>query len=122
VLGDGYRSGKSFHRAPLRSTHKMPSKHGRFSIGFGPPLGEAFGSGTSGAISAHCASVINSTFLAIEHLHSTASRTTIQASRKSREARIRQKPLHCKGYETGSRHHTVVGGRLACFPGDTSIA
>jgi hypothetical protein len=80
----------------------MPSKQARLAIGLRPPRTDAFGSGSSGEINAHCASVINSTFLAIEHLHSTASRTMIQASRKSRVARIHPKTLHWKGYETGS--------------------
>jgi hypothetical protein len=80
----------------------MPSKQERLAIGLRPPRADAFGSGSSGAISAHCASVMSSTFLAIEHLHSTASRTTIQEQRKSSAARIPQKPLH--GYETGSKN------------------
>ena len=57
VLGEGYRSGRSFQRAPLRNTHKIPSKTGRLGIGWGPPLGEAFGSGSNGAICTHWASV-----------------------------------------------------------------
>ena len=57
VLGEGYDSGKSFHRAPLRKTHKMPSKHRRFSMRRRPPLGEVFGLGNRGAILDHCSSV-----------------------------------------------------------------
>ncbi len=58
VLADGnLRFGRSFHRAPLRSTQRMPSKHGRLAIGQGPPLGFGLGSGINGAILAHCASV-----------------------------------------------------------------
>ena len=57
VVGEGYPAGRSFHRAPLRNTHKMPSNTGRLAIGLGPPLGEAFGAGSSGAICAHGASV-----------------------------------------------------------------
>ena len=57
VLGDGYRCGRSFQRAPLRKTHKIPSNTGRFGIGLGPPLGDALGSGSKGAICVHCASV-----------------------------------------------------------------
>jgi hypothetical protein len=64
VHGEGYASSKSFHRAPLRSTHRIPSKQGRLTIGLGPPRANAWGCGNSGAISAHCASVNNSTFLA----------------------------------------------------------
>ena len=55
VLGEGYRSGRSFQRASLRNTHKIPSKTGRLGIGWGPPLGEAFGSGSNGAICIHWA-------------------------------------------------------------------
>ena len=57
VEADGYVFGRSFQRAPLRNTHKMPSNTGRLPIGLGPPLGDAFGSGRCGAIRAHCASV-----------------------------------------------------------------
>ena len=58
VLADGNLPfGKSFHRAPLRNTHRMPSKHGRLAIGQGPPFGDASGSGINGAILAHCSSV-----------------------------------------------------------------
>jgi len=39
VLGEGNRSGKSFHRAPLLRTHKMPSKQLRSSARGRPPLG-----------------------------------------------------------------------------------
>ena len=57
VVGEGYPAGRSFHRAPLRNTHKMPANTGRLAMGLGPPLGEAFGAGSSGAICAHGASV-----------------------------------------------------------------
>ena len=57
VLGEGYRFGKSFHRAPARKTHKIPSNTGRLSMGVRPPLGDGFASGSSGAILAHCLSV-----------------------------------------------------------------
>ena len=45
VLGEGDRSGRSFHRAPLPNTHKMPSNTGRLARGLGPPLGDPGGSG-----------------------------------------------------------------------------
>jgi hypothetical protein len=54
VLGEGNRLGRSFQRAPLRSTQRIPSTHGRFGIGRRPPLGEGFGSGSNGASFAHC--------------------------------------------------------------------
>jgi hypothetical protein len=57
VLGEGNRLGRSFHRAPLRNTQRMPSNTGRLGIGVRPPLGESFGSDNNGAIFAHCRSV-----------------------------------------------------------------
>jgi hypothetical protein len=57
VLGDGYCGGKSFHRAPVRNSHKMPSKQGRLGVGVGPPRGDGVGSGNKGAILSHCSSV-----------------------------------------------------------------
>ena len=65
VLADGKRSGKSRHRAPLRSTQRMPSKTGRLPMGLGPPLGEACGGGSNGSTFFHCSSV-NRSSLAIE--------------------------------------------------------
>ncbi|MFM2219846.1 MAG: hypothetical protein RL240_4164 [Planctomycetota bacterium] len=38
VLGEGNSSRRSRHRAPLRSTHKIPSKHFRSSAGGRQPL------------------------------------------------------------------------------------
>lgn len=40
VLADGYRSGKSFHLAPLRNTQIIPSKTSLLALGFRPPLGD----------------------------------------------------------------------------------
>ena len=57
VLYEGYRSGKSFHRAPDRNTQRMPSKTCRLSIGLGPPLGDALILGNNGSILRHCSSV-----------------------------------------------------------------
>ncbi len=57
VLGDGYRLGKSFQRAPLRNTQRMPSKHSRFDIHLGPPFDDVLVSGSNGPIRAHIASV-----------------------------------------------------------------
>jgi hypothetical protein len=76
VLGDGYRVGRSFQRAPVRNIHKMPSKHGRLGIGFGPPQGEALGSGNKGAIFSHCASVSSEVSRAIFYLLSMADYTS----------------------------------------------
>jgi hypothetical protein len=57
VLGEGYCGGKSFHRAPVRNIHKIPSKQGRLGMGLGPPRGDGLGSGNKGAIFSHCSSV-----------------------------------------------------------------
>jgi hypothetical protein len=62
VDGEGYSRGRSFHRAPLRNNHKTPSNIGRFEIGFGPPLGEATGSGKCGSSLFHCSSVNSSLY------------------------------------------------------------
>ena len=65
VLAEGNRAGRSCHRAPLRKPQKMPSKTGRFGIGFGPPRGDACGSGSKGALCAHWRSVSSECSLAI---------------------------------------------------------
>jgi hypothetical protein len=66
VLGEGNRSGRSFHRAPVRKIQRIPSKQGRFGFGFGPPRGGACGSGNNGAIFVHGWSVSSNVCLAIE--------------------------------------------------------
>jgi hypothetical protein len=95
VLGDGNRVGKSCHRAPLRRTQGMPSKTGRFGMGFGPPPGEAVNSGHHGAIFSHCASVSSD--------WSRAMGRTPFAAYDSGSVLPRQPPL-VRGYETASRH------------------
>lgn len=65
VLGEGYPSGKSFHRAPLRNTQSMPSKTGRLGNGLGPPRGEPVGLGNNGSMIFHCSSVSSVLSLAI---------------------------------------------------------
>ena len=45
VVGEGKLSGRSFHRAPLRRTHRIPSKTSRLGMGFGPPRADALGGG-----------------------------------------------------------------------------
>jgi hypothetical protein len=57
VLGEGYRSGKSRQRAPLRSTHKIPSKQARSSAGGRPPRGDRLRFGMNGSIFSHCLSL-----------------------------------------------------------------
>ena len=54
VLGLGYFSGKSFHRAPVRKIHKIPSSTSRLFLQ-GRPLLFSFGS--NGSIFLHCFSV-----------------------------------------------------------------
>ena len=66
VVEDGYRSGRSFQAAPVRSTHKMPFITDRLSWTGGRPLPSArrSGSGIKGSRIAHCSSV-SSSFLAM---------------------------------------------------------
>jgi hypothetical protein len=72
VLGDGTRSGRSFHRAPVRNIHRMPSNTGRFGIGFGSTRGDALSAGNNGAIFVHCKSVSSDCSLAIHGTSFTA--------------------------------------------------
>jgi len=66
VVEDGYRSGRSFQAAPVRSTHKMPFMTARLSCTIGRPFPSArrSGSGIKGSRIAHCSSV-SSSFLAM---------------------------------------------------------
>src|SRR5438270_6237906 len=54
---DGYPRGRAFHRAPLRSTHRMPSTTARLGVGFGPPADDPESSGSDGTSFSHCPSV-----------------------------------------------------------------
>src|SRR5215203_1425988 len=65
VVADGYSRGRSFHRAPLRSTHRIPSITSRSSIRRRPPCGDGFSLGNNRSIFNHCAS-LNSRLLTIE--------------------------------------------------------
>jgi len=62
VVDDGYRSGRSFHAAPVRSTHKMPFITDRLSWTSGRPFPSArrSGAGIKGSRIAHCSSVSSS--------------------------------------------------------------
>lgn len=61
VGGEGYWSGKKRHAAPVCNTHRMPSRQARFETHGRPRWSlRRFGSGSSGAINSHCASVNNS--------------------------------------------------------------
>jgi hypothetical protein len=51
VLGLGYRSGRSVHRAPVRRIHKMPSRHSRLLLHGRPRLASW---GNNGSIFFHC--------------------------------------------------------------------
>lgn len=57
VDGDGYHGGKSCHRAPLRNTHRIPSKQRRFEILLRPNRPLESGTSRNGAILVHCLSV-----------------------------------------------------------------
>jgi hypothetical protein len=56
VLAEGYSAGRSRQRAPLRKTHKMPSKTRRWSAG-GRPRWRRRGLGKNGPIFCHCSSL-----------------------------------------------------------------
>ena len=57
VDGWGYRSGRSFHLAPVRSIHKIPSNTSRSSALGRPPWRLTSAFGRSGSIFSHCSSV-----------------------------------------------------------------
>ena len=58
VDGEGYSSGRKRHAAPVCNTHRMPSKHARFSAHGRPRLSFLRrGSGNNASISSHCSSL-----------------------------------------------------------------
>jgi hypothetical protein len=73
VGGEGYLSGRNRHADPVRNTQRMPSKQARFEAHGRPRLSfRRFGSGSSGSINSHCASVNNSNrFLLTPEAHQT---------------------------------------------------
>jgi hypothetical protein len=77
VAGEGYLSGKNLHAAPVCKTHRMPSRQVRLDAHGRPRLSlRRFGSGSSGPINSHCASLNNSNrFLLMQKVHQTARRT-----------------------------------------------
>ena len=77
VAGEGYLSGKNLHAAPVCNTHRMPSRQARFDAHGRPRLSlRRFGSGSSGAINAHCASLNNwNRFLLMQEVHQTTRLT-----------------------------------------------
>ena len=80
VDGLGYRSGRSFHRAPVRSTQRIPSRTSRLSIAGRPPLGFRFCVGSSGSNSFHWSSFMKRVYLAIGHLPIAYYTKTLQKS------------------------------------------
>ena len=66
MLGEEYRSGKSFQCAPLRSIHKMPLMHRRALMRLRPPMADGLGSGSSGSILRHCSSVSSKSCRAVK--------------------------------------------------------
>jgi len=77
VAGEGYLSGKNLHAAPVCKTHRMPSRQARLDAHGRPRLSlRLFGSGSSGSINSHCASLNNSNrFLLMQEVHQTARLT-----------------------------------------------
>jgi hypothetical protein len=78
VLPLGYPSGRSRHRAPVRSTHRIPSTTSRCPTRGRPPVGDRGLRGRCGAIFAHCASVSRTLRLAT----STSGQRSTAASRQ----------------------------------------
>jgi hypothetical protein len=61
VAGEGYLSGRNRQAAPVHNTHRMPSRQSRFDAQGRPRLSRRrLGSGSSGSIRVHCASVNSS--------------------------------------------------------------
>jgi hypothetical protein len=57
VTYEGNDRGRSYQRAPLRSTHRIPSRHRRALALGRPPRGSGAGTGMKSEISSHCSSV-----------------------------------------------------------------
>jgi hypothetical protein len=58
IDGEGYSSGRKRHAAPVCRTHRIPSKHARFSAHGRPRLSFLRrGSGNKGPINSHCSSL-----------------------------------------------------------------
>ena len=58
VVKEGYRSGKSCHRAPVFKTHRMPSRHCRAPTLGRPPSGEGAGFSNRSSMRYQCRSLI----------------------------------------------------------------
>lgn len=110
VAGEGYLSGRKRHAEPVRSTHKMPSRQSRLEAQGRPRLSlRRFGSGSSGSINSHCASVNNSNrFLLMQKAHQTI--------RLIQSLYLEAEPI----YETRSRKRVVwyCASHAPGLPGD----
>jgi hypothetical protein len=67
VLAEGYQSGISFQRAPLRRIQMIPSRTSLFPTGLRPPFGDCLCFGSRGSSFFHCSSVINVSYFAIKN-------------------------------------------------------
>lgn len=74
----GYPSGRSRHRAPVRSTQRMPSTTERVSTRGRPPRGDRTDAGRCGSIFAHCASVSRTLRLGMRTSGKLSTRTAIK--------------------------------------------
>src|SRR5205085_12306279 len=75
VRGEGYGFGRSCQRAPVRTIHSIPAQQGRLGSGLGPPQGDAWGSGRTGAMFSHGSAVHAELSLAISCLRVMANDT-----------------------------------------------
>jgi len=77
VAGEGYLSGKNLHAAPVCNTQRIPSRQARLDAHGRPRLSlRRFGSGSSGSINSHCASLNNSNrFLLMQEVQQTTRLT-----------------------------------------------
>jgi len=77
VAGEGYLAGKNLHAAPVCNTQRIPSRQARLDAHGRPRLSlRRFGSGSSGSINSHCASLNNSNrFLLMQEVQQTTRLT-----------------------------------------------
>ena len=78
VAGLGYSLGRSHHRAPVFSTHRMPSITARLPIQGRPPRRLRGSRGRCGSILAHCASVTRTLRLATSATSGSCGTATIE--------------------------------------------
>jgi hypothetical protein len=94
VDGLGYSAGRSRQRAPVFSTHKMPSTTARWLAQGRPPRWDRGIGGRNGSILAHCVSVKRTPRLA-------TSATSGQCGTKS-TIKVQEQTQPLRGYETAS--------------------